>query len=63
MRQIFKKKQFTVDVVHFKEGNGHWKIKEGDKLIARDEWVKDYETNVIPGIIECVRKLLEELKF
>lgn len=66
MEQIFKKKQFTVEVVHFKQGNGHYNINEGDKLIARNQWPKDavyYETNEIPRIMEDVKALLEELKF
>lgn len=66
MRQLCKKKKFTVEVVHFKEGNGHFIIKEGDKLIARERWLPDrvyYEVNIIPQIEQDVRTLLEKLKF
>lgn len=66
MKQIFRKKKFTVEVVHFKTGDGHFEIRQGDKLIAREYWSKDplcYQIHIIPFVIREVEKLLENLKF
>ena len=66
MKQIFKRKKFTVEVVHFKEGNGHFTMKEGNKRIATESWAKNrayYKTNGIPSIMGIVEGLLEDVKF
>jgi hypothetical protein len=66
VKQIFRKKKFTVEVVHFKVGGGHFEIRQGDKLVAREHWVKDplyYQTHIIPNVIPDVGKLLDDLKF
>jgi hypothetical protein len=66
MKQIFRKKKFTVEVVHFKIGDGHFEIRQDGKLVAREHWVKDplyYQTHIIPNVIREVKKLLEDLKF